>query len=168
MSRLLLLLFLCVPSMGFAEKLSFERIAPLRAHEKSKPGEYFFEDQSSFDAFRVLNLSRFGRPSKLDSDVAAINESKHLLDSKRFKELNFNFKRESVAVIILGVKGSGGYDVVVDSVAAVKDEVVVSYHVSNPCGLATTSMTYPSAVIKFKKAGKKVRFVQGDDQRCEK
>ena len=89
-----------------------------------------------------------------------INKSK----SPGIKIPIINFEKETVLVLFLGEKSSGGYSIAVEQILDENEKVTVKYKVTLPKlgEMVTTVMTQPYCIIKIPKTLKEVVFKKID------
>ena len=75
-----------------------------------------------------------------------------------------NFEKETVLVLFLGEKSSGGYSISVEQILDENEKVTVKYKVTLPKlgEMVTTVMTQPYCIIKIPKTLKEVVFKKID------
>ncbi|RMZ50576.1 protease complex subunit PrcB family protein [Flavobacteriaceae bacterium PRS1] len=75
-----------------------------------------------------------------------------------------NFEKETVLVLFLGEKSSGGYSIAVEQILDENEKVTVKYKVTLPKlgEMVTTVMTQPYCIIKIPKTLKEVGFKKID------
>jgi hypothetical protein len=128
--------------------------------------------QSSFSRVLTQNASGFDEPAELVIRDRAALESAW---ARAFNQVQGNpapavdFSRETVILVALGPRTSGGHAVRVDAVTRSGESAVVRYTATSPgpdC-MSTQALTSPVEVVRTARIGGAVRFARHDAvQRC--
>lgn len=128
--------------------------------------------QPSFTRVLTQKASGFDEPAELAIRDRAALESAW---ARLFNQVQGNpapavdFTRETVILVALGRRSSGGYGVHVDAVTRSGDGAVVRYTATSPAPdcMTTQALTSPVEVIRAPRIGGTVRFERRDAvQRC--
>ena len=130
------------------------------------------QPQSSFHRMLTQKSSGFDEPAELVIRNRAALESAW---ARLFDQVQGNpapavdFTRETVLLVALGRRSSGGYAVRVDAVTRRGESAVVRYTVTSPgpgC-MSTQALTSPVEVVRTTRLSGAVRFARRDlEQRC--
>ena len=100
-------------------------------------------------------------------DETTLNEIYKLINKSKSPGIKIpiiNFEKETVLVLFLGEKSSGGYSIAVEQILDENEKVTVKYKVTLPKlgEMVTTVMTQPYCIIKIPKTLKEVVFKKID------
>ncbi len=69
-----------------------------------------------------------------------------------------DFEKESILVLYMGVKSTGGYRIFIDNVVASSTEIRVFYKETAPKGMATSVLTQPFYIASIAKTNLPIHF----------
>lgn len=100
-------------------------------------------------------------------EETTLNEIYKLINKSKLPGIKIpiiNFEKETVLVLFLGEKSSGGYSIAVEHIISDNDKLNVGYKITSPKPgeMVTTVMTQPYCIIKIPKTLKEVVFKKID------